>query len=108
MLDGEGSISKPNTSAGVNLSQRMGAVWDRLVKYCDERGYHYRIEDDTPRDSKFGKEPVPKIAFGRMNELFQLIGQTRPTRFLGNRFWEGRELPGKRNGDVVLNELKPN
>lgn len=101
MLDGEGSISKRNSSAGISVSQREGHVWDRMVSYCEERGYSHCIESDKPeRLSKYGKVPVPKIAFGRMDEMFRVIGQTRPTRFIGNRFWEGRELPGKRNGGV--------
>lgn len=101
MLDGEGSISKSNSSAGINVSQREGAVWDRMVSYCESRGYKHCIESDKPeRLSKHGKVPVPKIAFGRMDEMFRVIGQTRPSRFIGNRFWECRELPGKRNGDV--------
>ena len=101
MLDGEGSISKRNSSAGINVSQRVGPVWDRLVSYCEDRGYSHCIESDqAERLSKYGKVPVPKIAFGRMDEMFRVIGQTRPTRFIGNRFWEGRELPGKRNGDI--------
>jgi hypothetical protein len=101
MLDGEGSISKINTSAGINVSQRVGPVWDRLVAYCEQRGYNHCVEDDkAERLSKYGKVPVPKIAFGRMDEMFRVIGQTRPTRFIGKHFWEGRELPGKRNGDV--------
>ena len=33
-----------------------------------------------------------------MNELFALIGKTRPTRFIGKYWWENRELPGKRSG----------
>lgn len=101
MLDGEGCIAKRNTSAGINVSQRAGPVWDRLVRYCEQRGYSHCIESDNPdRKSKYGKVPVPKIAFGRMDEIFRVLGQTRPTRFVGNRFWEGRELPGKRNGGV--------
>lgn len=101
MLDGEGSISRSNSSAGVNVSQRVGPVWDRLIRYACDRGYNACVEGDAPeRPSKHGKTPVPKLAFGRMDEMFRLIGQTRPTRFIGNRFWEGRELPGKRNGDV--------
>src|SRR3990167_3808159 len=100
MLDGEGSMTKYGTKyfGGINVSQRHGSVWDRLQKYCKDREYNYRIESDkAERKSKFGKVPVPKICFGRMDEIFRLIGQTRPTRFLGNRFWEGRELPGKRS-----------
>ena len=101
MLDGEGSISKHNSSAGINVSQRIGPVWNRLVAYCESRGYSHCIESDVAeRLSKYGKVPVPKVAIGRMNEMFRIIGQTRPTRFIGNHFWDGRELPGKRNGGV--------
>lgn len=101
MLDGEGSISKSNSSASINVSQRVGSVWDRLVAYCENRGYSHCIESDkAERLSKHGKVPVPKIVFGRMDEMFRLIGQTRPTRFIGRRFWENRELPGKRNGGI--------
>lgn len=102
MLDGEGSIAtKSNTSSGINVSQREGAVWDRLKRYSSERGYHSRIEGDSAeRPGKHGRVPVPKIVFSRMDEMFRLIGQTRPTRFIDRRWWEGRELPGKRNGDV--------
>jgi len=102
MLDGEGSMALPSRcGASVNVSQRPGPVWDRLEKYALTRGYSARIEADAPvRDSKHGTTPVPKLAFTRMDELFRLIGQTRPTRFIDRRWWEGRELPGKRNGDV--------
>lgn len=99
MLDGEGSMAKDCHTAGVNVSQRPGPVWDRLVRYASDRGYSACIEGDAAvRASKHGRTPVPKLAFGRMDELFRLIGQTRPTRFIGRRWWEGRELPGKRSG----------
>jgi hypothetical protein len=101
MLDGEGSIAKAAHAAGINVSQRPGPVWDRLVAYAEDRGYNARIESDTEqRDSKHGLVPVPKLSFGRLDEMLRLIGHTRPTRFIGNRFWDGRELPGKRNGGV--------
>lgn len=47
MLDGEGCISKRNTSASINVSQREGAVWDRLVSYAKSRGYSACIEGDA-------------------------------------------------------------
>ncbi len=102
LIDGEGSIAKQCASgAEVNVSQRFGPVWDRLKRYAEDRGYSARIEnDDAQRESKFGRVPVPKLCFTRMDELFRLIGQTRPSRMIENRFWEGKELPGKRNGGV--------
>lgn len=102
MLDGEGSISNGNRAgASVNVSQLRGPVWDRLVQYGVERGYNCVVEnDETLRKTKYGNSPVPKLCFNRMNEVFRLIGQTRPTRFIGKRWWEGRELPGKRIGGI--------
>lgn len=107
MLDGEGSISNGNRAgASINVCQRIGPVWDRLIDYCEARGYHHHIEvDAAERKSKFGKVPVPKVVFNRMDEIFRLIGQTRPTRFIGKRFWEGRELPGKRSGGVGWSKI---
>lgn len=100
MLDGEGSHSNGNRSgASVNVSQRRGPVWDRLVKYAADRGYTAIVEnDETFRESKFGRVPVPKLCFNRMDEIFRLLGQIRPTRFINWRFWEGRSLPGKNSG----------
>ena len=101
ILDGEGSMDKitATKSPGINASQLRGPVWDRMVKYANDNGYNYRIENDkTARLTKYGKHPVPKLCFGRMNEIFKLVGKTRPTRFISRRFWEGRELPGKRTG----------
>lgn len=101
MLDGEGSLAKPSRSgASLNVSQREGPVWERLVRYAAERGYSYRIEGDAAeRPSKHGRVPVPKVVFTRMDELFRLIGQTRPTRFVGRHWWDGKDLPGKRSGE---------
>jgi hypothetical protein len=102
MLDGEGSLANGNRpGASVNVSQRVGAVFDRLRAYCHARGYAYRVESDiAERASKYGKTPVPRVVLSRMNEMFRVIGQCRPTRFICRRWWEGRELPGKRSGNV--------
>jgi hypothetical protein len=110
MLDGEGSMSKPDAkkSPDVNVSQRHGDVWDRMIKYVENKGYNYRIESDKnyDRESKYGDKPTPKICFGRMNDIFQLIGQTRPSRFIQNRFWEGRWLPGRKIGGGLVKVVK--
>lgn len=98
MLDGEGSLDV-SRSVRANVAQREGPVWNRLVKYAVDRGYHVNVKPDkAERSSKFGKEPVPKLEFGRMDEILRLVGQTRPTRFIGKEFWVGRELPGKSVG----------
>jgi len=96
ILDGEGSMRHcKNHSNGISVSQRKGLVWDKMIDYCKREGYHYEVREDK-RKSKLGKDSVFSIRFGRMDEIFKLIGKTRPSRFLGNRFWKGRELPGKK------------
>lgn len=103
ILDGEGSISKRNVSSGISTCQRAGDVWNRMVEYAEDNNYNYRIEVDKrkpnkDKPSKLGTKDVYKIQFGRMDEQFRLLGITRPSRFLNSRFWEGRQLPGKKTG----------
>ncbi|MDE2096585.1 MAG: hypothetical protein KGL39_05005 [Patescibacteria group bacterium] len=100
ILDGEGSISNDSrTGVAIMAVQRPGEVWNRMVAYALDNGYSPNVEsDESYRETKFGKVPVPKLVFTRMDEIFRLIGHTRPSRFVGKRFWEGRELPGKRSG----------
>jgi hypothetical protein len=52
------------------------------------------VEKSIIRASKFGRRPVGKLSLGRMDEIFRLVGHTRPVRFIGRRWWEGKELPG--------------
>jgi hypothetical protein len=96
MLDGEGSINlkKPGRPASINVSQREGPVWERVLQYLARGGYGHRIEADKnpTRKSKFGKSAVPKAVVGRLEHMIRLVGKTRPTRFVANRFWEGRKL----------------
>lgn len=101
MLDGEGSCNA-KSAGGVELSvcQVRGPVFDRLGRYFVDRAYHTQanIDNKPIRPSKFGRRPVDGFSVCRMSELFRLLGQTRPTRFIGRRWWEGKELPGKRTG----------
>lgn len=111
IIDGEGSMAKARTSgAEINVAQREGAVWDRMVAYARDRGYSARIEGDAAdRPFKHGRQAVPKLCFSRMDELFRLVGQCRPTRFVGRRFWDGKSLPGKRTGEgwATITSIEP-
>ena len=115
MLDGEGSgRAKPAGGAEWCISQVYGPVYDRLTEYFEARGYASFHEEQPDKriaetSSKFGSRPVGKVSVARMDELFRLLGQTRPTRFIDAHWWDGKELPGKRNGfgwaEIV--EIKP-
>src|SRR3990167_2965803 len=105
MADGEGSLrAKKSGGAELSVAQNKGLVWDRMVSYADASGFSYRKEYDKREFSRFGNGysqktgQCGKIVFCRMNELFELIGKTRPTRFVGTKWWDGKDLPGKRSG----------
>jgi hypothetical protein len=101
-IDGEGSFAKARESgAEMAISQVDGAVLERGRAYLQDRGYNFRVESDdrvAGSSSKLGTKVVHKLVVSRMDEMFRLLGQTRPARFAGRRWWEGKDLPGKKTG----------
>ncbi len=100
-IDGEGCLSKASR-AGVSLtiSQRLGDAYDRAESYLRERGFSYREELDMRSksdSSKLGDYPIGKLVLSRMDEVFRVLGQTRPVR-LRQGWWENKDLPGKKSG----------
>lgn len=99
MIDGEGSFNRSGTKNCISVSQVDGPVFDRMRTYLESRGYAYRVEvDGYERPSKHGSRPVNCVVINQMQDVFRLLGQLRPSRFAGIRFWEGKELPGKKTG----------
>ena len=102
ILDGEGCLRfKKHTGAEVCATQRLGALFDDMKQYAVSTGLNFKLEHDnrpTVEGGKFGNKPCAKIVFNRMDEVFRIIGQTRPKRFVGQHWWEGKDLPGKRSG----------
>ena len=96
-LDGEGSVNfHKGTGAKVNGVQVAGLVWERALKYLNEHGYPYRIEQDDRKpgvSSKFGSAIVHKFSVGRMRDVFRLLGTVRPSRLLAKPWWHGKEMP---------------
>lgn len=97
--DGEGCLRRKDR-AGVELSvsQVDNGAWHRALQYLADNGYPFRIEEDRRvpgESSKLGTKIVRKAVVGNMFDLFRLIGRCRPSRFLGQEWWEGKELPGK-------------
>jgi len=104
MLDGEGSLAKKNRLGGnIGLSQVEGKVWNRLVQYFEKNDYSYRIEiDKACRLGKYGKRPVNKLVLSRTDEIFKLLGITRPSRFLKQDWWEGKKVPQIKSGNYSI------
>jgi hypothetical protein len=116
VLDGEGSLNTSKDGIEIKFTQVFNGVLDRIRDYVIARRYNFqegvdRRQPDPKRPSKLGKKDVARISIARMDEVFRLIGQTRPVRFVGNRWWEGKSLPGKRSGigwsKVIKTELLP-
>ena len=105
LLDGEGCL-RAKVPGGVELtiSQVPGSVYDRARAFLVARGFTFR-EDVDRREAKpggkFASTEVNKLVLHRTNELFHLLGLTRPSRLARSDWWEGRDLPGKRSGIAV-------
>lgn len=110
MLDGEGSLNK-NSGTSISVAQVEGPALDRLRQYLIDNGYHFREYVDNRKSgegSKLGNKPVHSLEIGRANEIFRLIGTTRPSRFLKMQWWKDQELPGKRTslGWVTITSIE--
>ena len=100
-IDGEGSQDLTRSGADVRITQRENDVLKKARSYLQKRGYKFYEQWDMREKgetSKLGNVPVSRVTVSRMDELFRLFGQTRPVRFLKNRWWEGKCLPGKKTG----------
>ena len=99
ILDGEGSLRKKEKAGSeVTVTQVAGDVLDRAIHYLDANQYAYRFSIDTREagiSSKLGSKPVCRLTLGRMNDIFRLVGQTRPSRFLSKDWWENKDIPGR-------------
>jgi hypothetical protein len=110
MLDGEGSMPNSNHPGcgRIHVIQKKDDVFDRVLRYAARKSFYYGIENDETnpaRPSKFGHEPCPRITFSRMDEVFQIVGQTRPSRFVRRRFWEDHEIPN--SPFVTIEAIEP-
>lgn len=111
LLDGEGSLrARECGGSEIKVTQLPGPVLDRAKRYLSSRGYsHYEgvryrnpgSDGRTLHNDGFRRRPIGDLTLTRINEIFQLIGQTRPSRFLarGSSWWDGKELPGKGSGE---------
>lgn len=95
MADGEGSFQSAKKSGGscLKISQRAGEVHSRMQAICDARGYQHTDQIDNPHESMFGNYPVHSVVIANMRHLFRFMGLSRPTRFIKDRWWEGKRMP---------------
>ncbi len=109
MIDGEGTVAKQEHPMKITITQRPGKIWDRMDEYAFLNGYEPTYEKDRrylkPKEERtcLGNGIINRLSFGRMEELFRLVAKTRPSKLEGTRFWEGRELPGKRSAAEIAN-----
>ena len=108
MIDGEGSLSKKErTGIALTISQVNGPVWDRLKRYASNNGYTFRVQVDRRKpglSSKFGTKEVNKIVFSKVDEVFQILGRTRPVRMISRDWWEKKTIPN--NGWVKVVKIE--
>ena len=105
MIDGEGAIRKiktRRTGYDLKLTQLPGVVYDRMRRYMLNNGYAFReYIDKRPyqEGGKFSSKPVLRLEIGRMDELFRLIGKTRPSKLINKLWWQDKALPCRGKGN---------
>jgi hypothetical protein len=106
MLDGEGSLDYARrTGVDLSVSQRAGAVLDRMLEHCNSREYPFCVVADGPRKTKYGQQPVYAISISNMSEMFRLLGLSRPSRFIGIEWWNNKRMPD--NGWLRIESIEP-
>lgn len=108
MIDGEGSMDQSPSRSGIRLavSQRAGAVLDKMESHCRKRGWgHYIVSDDGPRKTKYGRQAVHAVNISNIGSMFEVMGRCRPVRFVSRRWWEGKSMPD--SGERVVVSIEP-
>lgn len=95
MIDGEGSFDyKKRSGADMTISQVDGPVLERMRSIVRSRGYkHCVVADEGKRKTKLGTKVVRQISISNIPDALKIIGVSRPTRFIGVDWWEGKRLP---------------
>ncbi len=97
MLDGEGSLRGRRHAGGseICVAQNPGPVMDRVLAYLGRNSFTFHVDKKKPEDRRKG---LWKAVVNRTNEIFEILGRTRPTPFVNATWWEGKEFPGKHCG----------
>jgi len=94
IIDGEGSLAYGRCDgARLRACQCDGPVLDRMVAHCIARRYPHAVVTSRPYPTRFGRRPVHVIDMRGMSGLFRGLGLSRPARFIGVHWWEGKQLP---------------
>ena len=89
MIDGEGSLRRKGGSE-LTIVQTEGHVLDRLIKYFDNHGYIYHSGVRKKERSGLGSKPIWDVTTSNTADIYKIIGQTRPSRFVNRtNWWEG-------------------
>lgn len=87
MLDGEGSLDfLTRTGADLAVTQTVGPVLSKMQDHCLARGFTHCSVKDPRKD-------VYSISISGMSHIFRVIGLSRPVRFVGKRWWDGKRMP---------------
>jgi len=105
MIDGEGSL-RHKSGTELTIVQSEGAVFDRLVEYFRLKGYINRITKRGKNRKGLGTKTVWDITTSNTAEIYKIIGQTRPSRFVNRTdWWEGSGIGRNKNGLAWLNVI---
>jgi hypothetical protein len=93
IMDGEGSLKVHRTGGGNDfvISQRPGAISNRVENYLKKNKFKYHVRDDhNTGDIVHRNGPIRRIVLSRLSDIMELLGKTQTTRWIDSKFWEGQ------------------
>jgi len=84
ILDGEGTLHNVKRGVKVAVYQTEGVVLERMRNYIKNKNYMCceSVDDRFWKKGISGKKKMISFTFGKMQDIFKVIGQCRATRFL--------------------------
>jgi len=104
IIDGEGSMSGKYNGSRVTIVQAEGVVLERIKKYFSQNGYLHRVgKRDKVKRGGLGDKHVWDVSISNTAEIYEIIGKTRPSRFVDRTdWWEGRCIGRDKNNKAWI------
>ncbi len=109
IIDGEGSL-RHKSGTELTIVQAEGSVFNRVIKYFKDNNYTHRITERKDNRGGLGNKKVFDLTTSNTAEIYKIIGQTRPSRFVGKTdWWVGSCIGRDKNNNswVKIKSIEP-
>ena len=94
-LDGEASLRHKTGAELTFVQQPNKGILERMRLYLEKNNYTFRDVIRKKSGFKSSPNPIGELTLSRTDEIFKIIGKTKPSRFVNRTdWWEGNCIPG--------------